>query len=279
MSEAFTEGVPTVAAWLTAHRHLPRLELELLLCRHLVVPRAGLIAAPDRPLDDACLAPLTRDVARLARGEPLAYITGEREFWDFIVEVTPSVLIPRPETETLVEQALAKLAPGDRALDLGTGSGAIAIALARRGDIQVLAVDASRRALVVAAANTARLAPSIELRESDWFAKVPERFQLITANPPYVAAGDPHLAALQYEPREALVSGRDGLDDLGIIIADAVAHLTPGGWLMVEHGYDQADPVAARFHAAGFDAVRLVKDLGGQPRVTMGRWTEDTHHG
>jgi release factor glutamine methyltransferase len=257
MSEAFTEG-PTVAEWLAAHRHLPRLELELLLCRHLAVPRAGLIAAPDQPLDGACLAPLTRDVQRLADGEPLAYITGERGFWDFVVEVTPSVLIPRPETETLVEQALARLAPGDRALDLGTGSGAIAIALAR---------------------NTARLAPSIELRESDWFAKVPERFQLITANPPYVAAGDPHLAALHYEPREALVSGPHGLDDLAIIIADAPTHLTVGGWLMVEHGYDQADPVAEGFQAAGFDAVSLITDLGGQPRVTMGRWTGGTPHG
>jgi release factor glutamine methyltransferase len=278
MSEAFTEG-PTVAEWLAAHRHLPRLELELLLCRHLAVPRAGLIAAPDQPLDGACLAPLTRDVQRLADGEPLAYITGERGFWDFVVEVTPSVLIPRPETETLVEQALARLAPGDRALDLGTGSGAIAIALARRGDVQVLAVDVSRQALAVAARNTARLAPSIELRESDWFAKVPERFQLITANPPYVAAGDPHLAALHYEPREALVSGPHGLDDLAIIIADAPTHLTVGGWLMVEHGYDQADPVAEGFQAAGFDAVSLITDLGGQPRVTMGRWTGGTPHG
>lgn len=279
MPEAAKPAGDTVASWLARHGGLPRLELELLLCRHLDLTRAGLTANPDQPVEGAPHATLTRDVGRLSRGEPLAYILGEREFWDFTLEVSPAVLIPRPETETLVEEALARLQPGDRVLDLGTGSGAIAIALARAAEAAVVAVDASTPALEVAARNAARLGATVEFRHGNWFEPVPERFRMIAANPPYVAEGDPHLKALAFEPMEALISGPDGLRDLDIIIANAPDHLAPGGWLLVEHGWDQADAVARRFRAVGFEAVSAVPDLGGQPRVTAGRLTGDPNHG
>ncbi|MEM8769566.1 MAG: peptide chain release factor N(5)-glutamine methyltransferase, partial [Pseudomonadota bacterium] len=223
------------------------------------------------PLTAAQLKDLDAGSARLAAGEPLAYITGVRGFWDFTVTVTPAVLIPRPETETLVEAALERLSAGETALDLGTGSGAIAIALARSGSAAVTAVDASADALVVARNNAERLGAEIQFLESSWFDAISGAFHVIVANPPYVAAGDPHLPALAYEPTAALVAGRSGLDDLNHIIATAPEYLLPAGWLLVEHGYNQADPVADAFRAAGFQAIELLHDLGGQPRVTLGR--------
>lgn len=265
----------TLADWLDRHRRVPRLERELLLCHHLGLDRAVLIAAPERPVDPARLEHLETDAQRLAAGEPLAYLTGERGFWDFSLRVTPDVLIPRPETETLVEAALARLAAGDRVADLGTGSGAIAIALARSAAVQVVAVDVSAAALAVARDNAARLQARITFIESDWFAGLDGRFRMIVANPPYVAQGDPHLAALAHEPAGALVGGPDGQRDLRQIIRHAPAHLDTGGWLLVEHGYDQAEPVRALFEAAGFAAIELVRDLGGQPRVTLGRLGAD----
>ena len=172
MPAAQSDRPVTVASWLEANRPLPRLELELLLGRHLQATRAGLMANPDQRLDDAHLGALTRDVERLSRGEPLAYILGQRDFWNFTLEVSPAVLIPRPETETLVEEALARLRPGDRVLELGTGSGAIAIALARAGAAKVVAVEASGPALEVAARNAVRLGANIELRRGNWFEPV-----------------------------------------------------------------------------------------------------------
>ncbi len=266
----------TLAGWLDRHRSVPRLERELLLCHHLGLDRAALIATPERPVDPTRLEHLESDARRLAAGEPLAYLTGERGFWDFTLRVTPDVLIPRPETETLVEAALSRLGSGDRVADMGTGSGAIAIALARSADVMVVAVDTSAAALLVARDNAARLNAQVTFVESDWYRELAGRFRMIVANPPYVAAGDPHLAALEHEPSDALIGGSDGLDDLRCIVGQAPGHLEPGGWLLVEHGFDQADPVRLLFETAGFTAIELVRDLGDQPRVTLGRW-EDGH--
>jgi len=267
----------TLAGWLDRHPGVPRLERELLLCHHLGVDRAVLIASPERVVNPACLADLDRDAGRLAAGEPLAYLTGERGFWDFTLRVTPDVLIPRPETETLVEAALERLNRGDRVADLGTGSGAIAIALARSADVTVVAVDRSPAALAVASCNAARLNASVTFVEGDWFDGLQGRFQMIVANPPYVAERDPHLAALAHEPAQALLGGPDGLHDLRRIVRQAPSYLERDGWLLVEHGYDQADAVGALFEAAGFTDIALLRDLGGQPRVTLGR--QGTAHG
>lgn len=261
----------TLREWLERHPDLPRLERELLACHRLSLQRAALIADPDLLVTPAELTSLNVDADRLRRGEPLAYVTGERGFWDFTLAVSPAVLVPRPETETLVERALVRTAAGSRVLDLGTGSGAIAIAMALNTDARVTAVDASAAALAVARDNAARLDATVQFRIGNWLDGVRDRFDLILANPPYVAEEDPHLTDLAFEPRSALVSGPAGLDDLTIIIRDAPRALVPGGWLMVEHGYDQAEAVRARFTAAGFEAVTLTRDLGGRPRVTEGR--------
>ena len=261
----------TLDGWLRQDAAVPRLERELLLMHHLGINRAGLIRGAQDELSPCLLQALESDCARLAAGEPLAYLTGERGFWDFTLTVTPDVLIPRPETETLVEAALDRLSPGDRVLDLGTGSGAIALALARSGRADVTAVDDSEAALAVARANAERLGASIRLLESNWFEQVTGSFDMIVANPPYVAEGDPHLPALAREPKRALVAGKNGLDDLHRIITSAPTYLEPGGWLLVEHGYNQAGPVAHAFTTAGFKAVEGLQDLGGQPRVTLGQ--------
>ena len=264
----------TVDGWLRQDAGVPRLDRELLLMHHLGTDRAGLIRKGSEPLAPQCLQRLDADCGRLAAGEPLAYLTGERGFWDFTLTVTPAVLIPRPETETLVEAALARLPSGSRVLDLGTGSGAIAISLALSGRAEVTAVDASAPALNVARGNAERLGARVQFLTSDWFTAVEGSFDLIVANPPYVAEGDPHLPTLAYEPEAALIAGPEGLDDLRVIIAGAPPHLRTGGWLLVEHGYDQAKAVADLFAAAGFQAIELIRDLGGQPRVTVGRWEE-----
>jgi release factor glutamine methyltransferase len=262
---------PTVSGWLAQHRELPELDLNILLCHRLELNRSALILRAGEMLDPGTLQILSEDVSRLRAGEPLAYVLGEWSFWDFDLIVTPDVLIPRPETETLVEAALEVAAPGQRALDLGTGSGAIAIALCRAGQLQVTAVDASIPALTVAERNAARLSAEVTFLQSDWYSGVSGRFDLIVANPPYIAEGDPHLPALSHEPVGALISGPAGLTDLTRIIAQAPRFLTPSGRLLVEHGYDQQEPVTGLFAAAGFEAIECRRDLAGQPRVTMGR--------
>ena len=221
-------------------------------------------------------------LARRAAGEPVAYLVGGREFYGLPLAVTPDVLIPRPETEGLVDWALECLPPDSTAavLDLGTGSGAIAVALLHeRPHLSVTAVDRSPAALAVAAQNAARHHPPgsrpIRFVAGDWTAPVAgERFRLILANPPYVAAGDPHLAQgdLRFEPPAALASGPEGLDDLRRIVAQAPHHLEAGGRLLVEHGHDQGPACAALFKAAGFCDVCLRHDLGGLPRLTGGRY-------
>jgi release factor glutamine methyltransferase len=237
---------------------------------------AARIARERDPAATFDLAAYEGDVARLAAGEPLAYVLREQPFHDRTFVVTPDVLIPRPDTEVLVACALRRL-PVDRAaqvLDLGTGSGCIAITLAlERPSVQVTAVDTSPAALGVAMLNAKQLAADhVRFLHSHWFAAVAgERFDLIVANPPYVAAGDPHLAGLEHEPVVALVAGRDGLDDLRHIVAHTPDHLAPGGTLMVEHGHDQRDAVLELFREAGFTDRQGLDDLAGRARVVAGR--------
>jgi release factor glutamine methyltransferase len=253
-------------------------DAEALLLHVLCKPRSWLFAHADEDLPAAEAAAFEALLARRAAGEPLAYITGRRGFWTLDLEVTPATLIPRPETELLVELALQRI-PSDAALtlaDLGTGSGAIALALAsERTRARVSAVDASTAALAVAARNAQRLGiANVEFLHGDWFAPLGgRRFALIVSNPPYVAADDPHLAQgdLRYEPAAALASGHDGLDDIRRIVDGARAHLEPGGWLLFEHGWDQGDAARALLHKAGYVDVFTAQDLERRDRVSGGR--------
>ena len=208
--------------------------------------------------------------------EPLAYLTGQQEFHGLTLQVDKRVLVPRPDTETLVDWALElELPPQAHVLDLGTGSGAIALALKHaRTDWQVQAVDVSEQALAVAAGNAARLRLEVSFLPSHWFSQVQVLFDLVVSNPPYIAQGDPHLPALRAEPSEALVSGADGLDDIRHIIAQAPAHLKPGAWLLLEHGFDQAPAVAQLLTAQGFVPVQSRKDIAGINRCSGGQWPE-----
>jgi len=255
----------------------PALDAEVLLA-HVTGFGAAAIIAGARRLTKSQSAAFAGLVARRERGEPIAYLTGEREFWSLSFRVTSDVLIPRPDTETLVERAL-ELIPGDaeqEILDLGTGSGNVAIAIAlARPRCRVTAVDVESAALDIARDNAQRLrARGIEFVNSDWFTELgARRFGLIAGNPPYVAAGDPHLsrAEVAAEPMRALVSGRDGLDDITRIVAAAEPRLEPGGWLLLEHGAEQGEKVRALLRRHGFTAVATRRDLGGRERISEGR--------
>lgn len=254
-------------------------DAALLLAHALGRPRAWLYAHGDEAPDPAAMQRFEALLARREAGEPVAYLTGRRGFWRHELRVTPDTLVPRPETERLVELALERLAPGAplRIADLGTGSGAIALALAlERPRAKVVATDASPAALAVARGNADALgAGNIEFRHGSWFEPLAgERFDLVASNPPYVADGDPHLAQgdLRFEPAAALASGADGLDDIRVIVRDAPAHLVPGGWLLLEHGFDQGAAVRALLLAAGFAEVGTGRDLEGRDRVGFGRW-------
>ncbi|KFN43355.1 peptide chain release factor N(5)-glutamine methyltransferase [Arenimonas oryziterrae] len=255
-----------------------RREAELLLCQALGCTRGWLFAYADDPLPTVAAQRFRALVERRQRGEPVAQIVGSRWFWSLELAVTADTLIPRPETETLVELALARLPEHDdaRVLDLGTGTGAIALAIASdRPGVRVTAVDASTGALAVAVMNASRLGlPRVRFLLSDWFAGLAgERFEMIVSNPPYIADDDPHLAIgdLRFEPRSALASGSDGLDAIRKIVAQAPAHLEPGGWLIVEHGWTQGEAVRALFKQAGFESVKSDFDLEDRERVTLGR--------
>lgn len=255
-----------------------RLEAELLLVHVLNKPRSWLIAHADDALDDAHAAAFAALVQRRHDGEPVAYITGHRGFWSLELEVTPATLIPRPETELLVELALARLPATGRVVDLGTGSGAIALAIAReRPKATVMATDASLDALAVAQRNAARLGLAhVGFTHGDWFAPLAgERFDLIVSNPPYIEADDPHLAQgdLRFEPATALASGPDGLDDIRRIVEGAREHLEAGGWVMMEHGWNQGDAVRDVLSMAGYRDVFTAKDLEQRDRVTGARWS------
>jgi len=258
----------------------PRLEAEILLGFALGRPRSHLYAWPERPLEADRWAHFSTLVARRIQGEPIAYITGQREFWSLDLQVTPETLIPRPETELLAELALELIPPGRpfNIADLGTGSGAIAAAIAsERPDCTLFATDLSEAALQVARGNFKHLdLANIQTRSGSWYDALPRNqpFDLIISNPPYIPDGDPHLAQgdLPWEPRAALASGRDGLDDIRCIIRQAPNHLSAGGWLLLEHGYNQGSKVHALFKTHGFKQVSTQQDLTGQDRITMGQF-------
>ena len=273
------EAVKNAELTLGAHSESPRLDAELLLAKQLGLPRSALIARGNEPVasnDENAYAVL---IARRARGMPIAYLTGSREFWSLPLKVTPAVLVPRPETEVLVERALGLL-PRDahrEVLDLGTGSGAIALSLAHeRPHWAITGVDISAAALQVAMQNAKDLKlPQVRWLQGSWFDSVPaERFHLIIANPPYLAANDPALTALRAEPAAALVAGPSGLEALDAIIAQARRFLHAPGWLALEHGIGQAPDVARLLQQRGFASVRTYSDFSGRPRVTLGLHTQ-----
>ena len=257
---------------------LARIDAQMLLLHVLNRPahdRAWLLVHDGDRVDAGALARYQALCARRAAGEPVAYLTGTKEFHGLALHVDARVLDPRPDTETLVDWALELLAPlpAPRVADLGTGSGAIALALQhQRPDAQVLAIDASAGALAVARANAERLRLPVRFAQGDWLQGIEGPFDAIVSNPPYIPAHDPHLAALTHEPLAALASGADGLDDIRAIAAQAPARLAPGGWLLLEHGWDQAEAVQALLRAAGFTQVHSRHDLAGIARCTGGQW-------
>jgi release factor glutamine methyltransferase len=269
---------PAAGVTLAALQVRPRLDPvdnRILLCHALGLTRVGLITQSARELTADEAARLADLIARRLAGEPVAYLVGRREFYGLPFEVDPAVLIPRPETELLVELALERLPPRGRVLDMGTGSGAIAVALAHtRPDALVTALDVSEAALAVARRNAAANAANVNFLASDWYAALDgEQFELIVSNPPYIAAGDSHLAQgdLRFEPAGALTDHADGLSALRRIVAGAAPHLTPQGWLLMEHGYDQSAAVRALLAAAGFEQVQSWPDLAGIERVSGAR--------
>ncbi len=259
-------------------RGLDRLDaqmLVLLALGHDPHDRAWLAAHGDQPMPTEAAAALDALVARRQAGEPMAYLRGEQEFFGLSLRVDARVLVPRADTETLVEWALAlDLPAAARVADLGTGSGAIALALrSRQPGWDITATDASADALAVARANAERLGLPIRWAQGAWLDALPgERFDLLASNPPYIAEGDVHLRALTHEPDSALTAGPDGLDDIRVLVAQAPAHLQPGGWLLLEHGHDQAEAVCSLLAAAGFDRVGSRNDIAGIARCSGGRW-------
>jgi release factor glutamine methyltransferase len=262
------------------HSDSPRLDAELLLCRVLQQPRSYLFTWSDKTLSADEQQQFAVLLARREAGEPLAHILGERGFWTLDLKVTADTLIPRPETELLVEAALARLPGGGASvLDLGTGSGAIALAIASEcPPCEVVAVERSEAALAVAQENAQRNAiGNVQFLQGSWYQPLNgQRFDVIVSNPPYICADDPHLVEgdVRFEPLTALASGADGLDDIRLIIAAAAEHLNPGGWLLLEHGYEQGKAVCELLRGAGFRAVELLADLQGHGRVSLGRRPE-----
>jgi release factor glutamine methyltransferase len=267
------------AQTLSAHSESPRLDAELLLANLLGLSRSALIARDNEPVDSNHERAYAEAIAKRAGGVPIAYLTGSREFWSLPLKVSPAVLVPRPETELLVEHALALL-PRDEVcsvLDLGTGSGAIALSLAHeRPRWSVTGVDVSPAALEIAARNANDLELThVQWRLGHWFDALPgERFHLIVANPPYIAAADPALKALGAEPAAALIAGPTGLEALRAIIAEAPKHLHARGWLALEHGITQAPDVALELQQHGFASIRTYPDFSGRPRITLGVHTQ-----
>ena len=277
-----TAGAPTTLAQALMHAKalgVDRLDAQLLLARLLDRSRTWLLAHDDMVLDAAQESRFRGELARRAGGEPLAYLLGEKEFRGLLLHVDANVLVPRPETELLVDWAL-ELLEGPlaniavpRVVDLGTGSGAVALAVKRAClTADVTATDASPAALQIARANASRLALNVAFASGSWWDAVPGRcFDLVLSNPPYIAGTDDHLAALVHEPLEALTPGGDGLDSLRTIVAASARHLERSGWLLLEHGYDQSQMVQAMLHEQGFEAIETRVDLAGLPRCTGAR--------
>jgi release factor glutamine methyltransferase len=273
---------PTLAQALAAAQAtgLPRIDAQMLLLHGLgraTTDRAWLLAHDSDPMAPAALQHFEALCARRRAGEPVAYLTGHKAFYGLELQVDARVLDPRPDTETLVDWALELLDGHARPViaDLGTGSGAIALALKRqRPDATVHAVDASPDALAVAQANAQRLGLAVAFHAGSWCEALPTGLKLdtIVSNPPYIPQADPHLAALRHEPLSALASGPDGLQDIRAIVAQATARLAPGGWLLLEHGHDQAPAVCALLVAAGYQAVGSRPDLAGIARCSGGQW-------
>ncbi|MEE1867621.1 MULTISPECIES: peptide chain release factor N(5)-glutamine methyltransferase [Pseudomonas] len=272
----------TIIASLLRAAELPdsptaRLDVELLLAAAIGKSRSYLHTWPERIVSSEAALTFAQYLQRRRSGEPVAYILGQQGFWNLDLEVAPHTLIPRPDTELLVETAL-ELLPREpvQVLDLGTGTGAIALALAsERPQWQVMAVDRVLEAVALAERNRQRLQlDNVQVRSSHWFDSVDgERFDLIVSNPPYIAALDPHLQSgdVRFEPSSALVAGADGLDDLRTIISQAPAHLKPGAWLLLEHGFDQAALVRELLALHDFEQIESRIDLGGHERISLGR--------
>ena len=282
MSEQVNTALKWAAGLIGSRSESPRLDAELLLAHCLGKPRSYLYGRPEEPLEKDCWARFQALVHARLKPTPIAYLVGTREFYSLEFAATPAALVPRPETELLVERALALLPAGDapRVVDLGTGSGVIAITLKRyRPDARVTATDVDPACLELARANAARHEAEIEWIESNWYDALPgsRRFDLIVANPPYVAAGHPFLAEgdLPAEPGLALTPGPTGLEALEVIVAGAPRHLDAGGRIAVEHGYDQQAAVAGLLVAAGFDAVECSEDHNRLPRVTTAKIVEN----
>ncbi|NJI22606.1 peptide chain release factor N(5)-glutamine methyltransferase [Aeromonas veronii] len=259
----------------------PRADADVLLCHLLDCRRSYLMTWPERELDAAQQATLQGWLARRLNGEPIAHLVGEREFWSLPLKVSPATLIPRPDTEVLVEQALTKISQGPCAvLDLGTGTGAIALALkSERPEIDVWAVDRMADAAALARENSAALGLPIEVRDGSWFEPLGEpdrdntpRFAVIVSNPPYIDGADPHLEQgdVRFEPRSALVADDAGLADIRHIVDHAPAYLLPDGWLLLEHGWDQGEAVRQLLRDGGYREVATVRDYGDNDRVTLG---------
>nr|WP_143710618.1 peptide chain release factor N(5)-glutamine methyltransferase [Janthinobacterium sp. Marseille] len=272
-------GIPagTTVAAVMQRAPVAQLEARILLGYVTRLSRVQLITQAERALTAEEAQQLSQLFARRLAGEPIAYLTGEREFFGLSFDVSPAVLIPRPDTELLVELALHYLPPQGRVLDMGTGSGAIAVAIAHaRPDAFVTALDVSAEALAIAEGNARKNQVQVNFLRSDWFSAVKEqRFDLIVSNPPYIVAGDPHLSEgdLRFEPVDALTDHANGLSDLQTITRDAARYLAPAAWLLMEHGYDQAAAVRDVLATHGFTEVQSWRDLAGIERVSGGKYT------
>ncbi|MDO6583775.1 peptide chain release factor N(5)-glutamine methyltransferase [Photobacterium sp. 2_MG-2023] len=257
----------------------PQLDAAVLLCHVLDKPRSYLLTWPEKVLTDEQSAAFSALLARRESGEPVAYITGEREFWSLPLKVAPHTLIPRPDTERLVEAALEKMPAAASVLDLGTGTGAIALSLAsERPDCQFTGIDLRPEAVALAEENRRALQlQNVRILCGSWFNPLPEnaRFDVIVGNPPYIDANDPHLASgdVRFEPRTALVAEDAGLADIRHICSQSRTFLTPGGWLLLEHGYQQGEAVRGIFSNLGYQQVITVQDYAGQDRVSLGCWS------
>ena len=259
-----------VKQWLKETSDLPLIECELLLGQVMDLTRAQILAYPEREIHPNALHQLKIFIEQLRGGKPFAYITGSREFWGLDLDVTPDVLIPRPETELLVELVIELAPMGGSVIDLGTGSGAIAIAVkTERPDLTITASDTSCAALKVARHNACKLNVDLTFRQQSWLQDNSSQWDVIVSNPPYIADNDPHLPDLLAEPRQALVAGKDGLDDIRHIISQASRQLNADGYLLIEHGYDQATTVQQLMASAELVNVHSRKDLAGINRVTL----------